>query len=86
VIHSILIIVWHLLSRDTDYDDLGGDYFLRDPNTARRSRDHHVAGELAGKWLYCNSGERVARRSTAASMRSSRAVTATRTCCSPAGP
>ena len=44
--HSILAIVWHLLDRDTDYDDLGGDYFLRDPNTARRSRDHHIAGLL----------------------------------------
>lgn len=27
--HSILIITWHLLSNQTDYSDLGGDYFTR---------------------------------------------------------
>ena len=25
--HSILVICWHLLTNDCDYDDLGGDYF-----------------------------------------------------------
>ncbi len=27
VAHSILVICWHLLTHDSDYDDLGGDYF-----------------------------------------------------------
>lgn len=41
VAHSILIICYHLLANDTDYTDLGGDYFARrvDPD---RQRDHHV--------------------------------------------
>lgn len=34
--HSILVICWHLLSNDCDYDDLGGDYFTR-----RASPDRH---------------------------------------------
>ncbi len=33
--HSILVIGWHLLVNDADYDDLGGDYFTRRGNTAR---------------------------------------------------
>jgi transposase len=33
--HSILVICWHLLANDADYDDLGGDYFVRRGNTAR---------------------------------------------------
>jgi transposase len=33
--HSILCICWHLLANETDYDDLGGDYFARRGNTAR---------------------------------------------------
>lgn len=36
VSHSILVIAWHVLSRDQDYTDLGGDYFTRHTNT-----DHH---------------------------------------------
>ncbi len=35
VAHSILVISWHLLRDDADYDDLGGDYFTR-RNTARQ--------------------------------------------------
>jgi transposase len=35
--HSILTSVWHMLSSNTDYHDLGGDYFLRrDPDRERR--------------------------------------------------
>jgi transposase len=35
--HSILTSVWHMLSGNTDYHDLGGDYFLRrDPDRERR--------------------------------------------------
>jgi transposase len=34
--HSILVICWHLLTTDTDYDDLGGDYFTRRANPDRQ--------------------------------------------------
>jgi transposase len=34
--HSILVICWHLITNDTDYQDLGGDYFTR-----RNDPDHH---------------------------------------------
>lgn len=27
--HSILVIAWHLLTEDSDYEDLGSDYFTR---------------------------------------------------------
>jgi transposase len=27
--HSILVIAWHLLARGCDYQDLGGDWFVR---------------------------------------------------------
>src|SRR5436305_10664070 len=33
--HSILTAVWHMLTHDVDYHDLGGDYFTRlDPDRA----------------------------------------------------
>jgi len=36
VSHSILVIAWHLLTKDADYQDLGGDYFAtRDSERAR---------------------------------------------------
>jgi transposase len=34
--HSILVIAWHLLDRNCDYDDLGGDWFNRGTDP-----DHH---------------------------------------------
>jgi transposase len=35
--HSILTAVWHMLTNDIDYHDLGGDYFTkRDPQAAMR--------------------------------------------------
>jgi hypothetical protein len=35
--HSILIAVWHMLTNDVDYADLGGDYFAQlDPELAMR--------------------------------------------------
>ena len=34
--HSILVICWHLLTNDTDYDDLGGDYFTRHTDRGKR--------------------------------------------------
>ena len=38
VSHSILVIAWHVLSRDQDYTDLGGDYFTRHTDTDRRRK------------------------------------------------
>jgi transposase len=39
--HSILVIAWHLLANDCDYQDLGGDYFVR--RDANRARQRAVA-------------------------------------------
>ncbi len=33
--HSILVIAWHLLAGDCDYQDLGGDWFIRRNDTDR---------------------------------------------------
>lgn len=41
VSHSILVICWHLLTNNCDYDDLGGDYFTRRTDTDRH-RDHLI--------------------------------------------
>jgi transposase len=38
VAHSILVICWHLLTHDCDYDDLGGDYFTRRNPDRQRNR------------------------------------------------
>jgi transposase len=39
--HSILVICWHLLTNDCDYDDLGGDWFARRTDTDKR-RNHLI--------------------------------------------
>lgn len=39
--HSILVICWHLLTDNCDYQDLGGDWFTR-RNNPDRQRDHHI--------------------------------------------
>lgn len=39
--HSILVICWHLLTNDCDYDDLGGDYFTR--RNVDRQRDRLIS-------------------------------------------
>lgn len=36
--HSILVITWHLLTDNSDYDDLGGDYFTRRNTDRQRDR------------------------------------------------
>jgi transposase len=36
--HSILVIVWYLLSEDCDYRDLGGDFFIRRDTDRARQR------------------------------------------------
>ena len=41
--HSILIAVWHMLTDDVDYQDLGGDYFTKqDPERAMRRITHQA--------------------------------------------
>jgi transposase len=39
--HSILVICWHLLTHDCDYQDLGRDWFARRTDTDKR-RDHLI--------------------------------------------
>ncbi len=36
--HSILVIAWHLLSEGCDYEDLGGDWFVRRDHERERRR------------------------------------------------
>lgn len=36
--HTILIAVWHMFTHDTDYHDLGGDYFLERTGKTRQTR------------------------------------------------
>lgn len=38
VAHSILVISWHLLTHQQDYDDLGGNYFTRRNTDLQRDR------------------------------------------------
>lgn len=49
VAHSILVICWHLLTDDHDYDDLGGDYFTR--RNTDRQRDRLIK-QLTGLGYY----------------------------------
>ncbi len=39
--HSILVISWHLLTNNCDYQDLGGDWFARHADPDKR-RDHLI--------------------------------------------
>lgn len=41
--HSIIVIAWHLLSTSCDYEDLGGDYFIRRDVERQRQR---LVGQL----------------------------------------
>jgi len=36
--HSILVIVWYLLTEDCDDRDLGGDFFIRRDTDRQRQR------------------------------------------------
>lgn len=42
--HSILVICWHLLANNCDYNDLGGDWFTR--RTDNDKRRDHLIGQL----------------------------------------
>jgi hypothetical protein len=44
--HKILIAVWHMLTDNLPYQDLGADYFHRRPDQAER-RKHRLLRELA---------------------------------------
>jgi transposase len=44
VSHSILVISWHLLNGNCDYDDLGGDYFTRHGDSSRHQQ--HLVRQL----------------------------------------
>ena len=39
--HSILVAAWHILTHDTDYNDLGSDWFARKLNDDHR-RDQAI--------------------------------------------
>lgn len=39
VAYSILVIVYHIIERGTDYQDLGRDYFAHRVDTQRRTND-----------------------------------------------
>jgi transposase len=49
VAHSILVICWHVLTHDRDYDDLGGDYFTRRNTDHQRDR---LIKQLTGLGYY----------------------------------
>lgn len=36
--HTILVVIWHMLDRGTDYEELGGDYFERRNDTGAQTR------------------------------------------------
>ncbi|GAA2281759.1 hypothetical protein GCM10010145_62150 [Streptomyces ruber] len=36
--HSILVSIWHMFTRDLEYADLGGDYFLERDGKTRATR------------------------------------------------
>ena len=40
VAHTILIVCWHLLANNCDYNDLGGDWFIT--HNSDRHRDHLI--------------------------------------------
>lgn len=40
--HSILVICWHVLTNERDYQDLGGDWFIRRTDQDKR-RDHLIS-------------------------------------------
>lgn len=46
VMHKILIAVWHMLSTDTDYHDLGADHYQNHPGR-KEARKRRLLAELA---------------------------------------
>jgi len=58
--HSILVIVWYLLTEDCDYRDLGGDFIRRDTD---RVRQQAVAQLQALGYHVTLQPERISRKS-----------------------
>jgi hypothetical protein len=78
--HSILVICWHLLTNNCDYDDLGGDYFARRTNPDRH-RDHLIERlHTLGYRVSTKSHERTATRSTGERSRAPAKPAPTRAC------
>jgi transposase len=44
VAHTMLVIIWHLLAKGRDYEDLGSDYFARREDASARER--HLIRQL----------------------------------------
>jgi transposase len=42
VSHSILVICWHLLTNNCDYQDLGADWYTRNNTDTNKRRDHLI--------------------------------------------
>ncbi len=42
--HTILTSIWHMLTNDAEYADLGGDYFVQRTGRARQTR--HLVSQL----------------------------------------
>lgn len=55
VAHSLLVAAWHVLNNSCDYDDLGGDYFTRRIDPARRTRTLVAQLEALGHTVTLNS-------------------------------
>jgi transposase len=50
VAHSLIVIVWHVLNDDADYNELGGDYFVnRNDAEAHKRRLIHQLEKLTGQ-------------------------------------
>jgi len=42
--HTLIVIIWHVLANDCDYQDPGGDYF--DKRNSAAARQHYLVREL----------------------------------------
>ncbi|MET9817210.1 MULTISPECIES: hypothetical protein [unclassified Streptomyces] len=63
--HTILTSVWHMLTHDAEYHDLGGDYFVQRTGRARQTRrlvsqlnmlGYQVSLQSGGSGLTCAGG------------------------------
>lgn len=55
VAHSLLVAVWHVLTDQTPYQDLGGDYFQRRNDPERRTRSLVAQLEALGHTVTLNA-------------------------------
>ncbi len=54
IAHSILVIAYHVIAREQDYQDLGGDYFTRRVDAQRRTRQLVASLEALGHTVTLN--------------------------------